>query len=141
MVSSLPAQWKKRRDNLLVSWAAAQKATAAFEHAKRDSVEAWYDWHVQDELPKTFWGQHLTRVQSPMESTNVSVAVMPADFPWGIEHLSVASLEVQLRVNPQYDPLAQLPEANIIMDCRMQSCKVSHAWASRVMKPISSLHG
>ena len=63
---------------------AAQKATAAFEHTKRDSAEAWRDWYVRDELPKGYWEQHLTHGQSPTEITIVSVYGMPADFFFGI---------------------------------------------------------
>ena len=58
--ASLPAPWKKHRDILPVSWMAAQKATSAFECFKCDSIVARYDWYVEDELRKDFWGQHLT---------------------------------------------------------------------------------
>ena len=78
---SLPAFWKKRRDILPVSWMAAQKATSMFEHNKRDSIEARYDWYVQDELPKGSLGAApRTCAESYTEDTVVSVAALLGDF-------------------------------------------------------------
>ena len=70
----------------------------------------------------------------------MSVASLPADFPFSIEHMIVEALEVQHCVNSQKDALAQSPAANeslVQFQC-MQSRKAQSAWASHARAPISS---
>ena len=101
--TSVPALWKKHRDILPVSWMAAQEATEAFEYTKRDSIEAWCDRYVKDELSKGFWSSISRMCRVPQRAPLL---------------LWLPCLEIFLGqhcVYPQYDSIAQSLAANIVM--------------------------
>ena len=84
---------EEAQGHLPVSWTTTQRARETHH------IEAWYDWYAKDELPTGYWDQHLTRVHNPDEKTIASVADLPGDLPWGLEHLIVESLQVEHCLN------------------------------------------
>ena len=122
-------------------------AVEAFGYPKRNSIEAWYDWYVKDELRKSYWDQRLSHVQSPDEKSIASVANLLGDFPWGLEHLIVESLEGPALHQPMLSmillpgrlstTLSWIGEMMISWMSlpHMPSQKINPAWALRAIRP------